>query len=358
MTQAEQHDATPAPAETAAAAPIRAYKAFDQNMQCRSFQFEVGKTYEHAGQVKACESGFHACENPLDVWSYYPLDSRYAVVELGGYVSRHDGDSKIAAARITISAEIALPKIIRDGVAYLMGLCKDAAGAAASGDCSQLAASGYDSQLAASGYYSQLAASGNDSQLAASGYDSQLAASGYYSKLAASGYDSKLAASGDCSQLAASGDCSKLAASGNRSQLAASGNRSKLAASGYDSQLAASGNDSQLAASGYDSQLAASGDCSQLAASGDCSKLAASGNRSQLAASGNRSQLAASGKDSVCMSAGCGAAVRAGEGGAIAITYHDGTRYRIAVAYVGEGGIEPHVDYRVTDSGEFVKAQG
>lgn len=58
------------------------------------------------------------------------------------------------------------------------------------------------------------------------------------------------------------------------------------------------------------------------------------------------------------MSAGCGAAVRAGEGGAIAITYHDGTRYRIAVAYVGEGGIEPHVDYRVTDSGEFIKALG
>ena len=123
MTQAEQHDATQAPTETttAAAGPIRAYKAFDQNMQCRGFQFGVGQTYEHDGPVKACESGFHACENPLDVWSYYPLDSRYAVVELGGDVSRHDGDSKIAAARITISAEIALTQIISDGVAYLMG---------------------------------------------------------------------------------------------------------------------------------------------------------------------------------------------------------------------------------------------
>ena len=126
MTQAEQHDATQAPTETTSiAGPIRAYKAFDQNMQCRGFQFEVGKTYEHDGPVKACESGFHACENPLDVWSYYPLDSRYAVVEMGGDFSRHDDDSKISAARITISAEIALPQIIRDGVAYLMGLCKD-----------------------------------------------------------------------------------------------------------------------------------------------------------------------------------------------------------------------------------------
>ena len=292
---------------------IRAYKAFDQNMQCRGFQFEVGKTYEHDGKVKACESGFHACENPLDVWSYYPLDSRYAVVELGGDVSRHgdvgrhDDDSKIAAARITISAEIALPQIIRDGVAYLMGLCKDVF--ALSDDS---AASGDYSKLAASGNYSQLAASGN------------------YSKLAASGNYSQLAASGDCSQLAASGNYSKLAASGNYSQLAASGSGSKLAASGNYSQLAASGNYSQLAASG---------------------------SGSQLAASGSGSQLAASGNDSVCMAAGTASTARAADGGAIALAYHDGKRYRIAVAYVGEDGIEPNVDYRVTDAGEFVRAQ-
>ena len=233
---------------------VRAYKAFDKTMQCRGFQFEVGQTYEHDGPVKACESGFHACENPLDVWSYYPLDSRYAVVDLSGAVSRHDDDSKIAAARITISAEIDLPQIISDGIAYLMGLCNDAFA--------------LKPDAAASGYDSQLAASGDGSKLAASGYGSKLAASGNYSKLAASGYGSK------------------------------------------------------LAASGYGSQLAASGD------------------------------------DSVCMSAGVGATARAGDCGAIALTYHDGTRYRIAVAYVGEGGIEPHVDYRVTDDGEFVRAQG
>ena len=256
MTQAEQHDATPAPAETttAAAGPIRAYKAFDKNLQCRGFQFEVGQVYEHDGPVKACESGFHACENPLDVWSYYPLDSRYAVVELGGDVSCHDGDSKIAAARIKISAEIALPQIISDGVAYLMGLCKDAFALKPGED-----------------------------------------------------------------------------------------------ASGYGSKLAASGDDSQLAASGYRSKLAASGDGSKLAASGDDSK---------IAASGGYSQLAASGENCVCIAASLGSTARAGAGGAIALTYHDGQRYRIAVAYVGENGIEPNVDYRVTNAGEFVKAQG
>ena len=228
MTQAEQQDAPQAPTETTTTVgPIRAYKAFDKNLQCRGFQFEVGQTYEHDGEVEACSSGFHACENPLDVWSYYPIDSRYAVVELGGDVSRHDDDSKIAAARITISAEIALPQIISDGVAYLMGLCKDAFAIKPGAD-----------------------SSGDDSQLAASGYDSKLAASGYGSKLAASG------------------------------------------------------------------------------------------------------------ENCVCVAASLGSTARAGAGGAIALTYHDGERYRIAVAYVGEDGIDPNVDYRVTYAGEFVKAKG
>jgi hypothetical protein len=191
---------------------------------------------------------------------------------------------------------------------------------------------------AASGDASQLAASGYDSKLAASGYASKLAASGYASKLAASGYASKLAASGDDSQLAASGDDSKLAASGDASQLAASGYASKLAASGYASKLAASGDASKLAASGYASQLAASGYASK------------------LAASGYASQLAASGDDSIAMAAGSNSLAMTGKNGAIALAWHDGTRRRIAVGYVGENGIEADTWYRVDDAGCLVKA--
>jgi hypothetical protein len=298
---------------------IIAYKGFDENWQCRGFQYEIGKTYKHEGEVKACKSGFHACLNPLDVLNYYDVTSNFAIVELSGETSTHEDDSKIASSEITVKAELKLPEFINTALSYLQNLI--------SGET----------------------ASGNASQLAASGNASQLAASGNASQLAASGIASQLAASGDYSRLAASGDCSKLAASGNDSKLAASGYASQLAASGIASQLAASGDYSRLAASGIASQLAASGNAGKLAASGDCSKLAASGNASKLAASGN---------DSVVVSAGLRAKAKCGKNGAIALAWWNAAedRYRISTAYEGENGIKADTWYKLDYNGNFLEA--
>ena len=61
---------------------ITSYKAFDKNMRCRDFQYEVGKEYEMDGEIKCCERGFHACKYPLEVWDHYDmLNSRFAEVE-------------------------------------------------------------------------------------------------------------------------------------------------------------------------------------------------------------------------------------------------------------------------------------
>ena len=45
---------------------MSAYKGFDKDLRCRGFQYEVGKTYEEK-EARICETGFHACENPLNV---------------------------------------------------------------------------------------------------------------------------------------------------------------------------------------------------------------------------------------------------------------------------------------------------
>ena len=102
--------------------PIVAYKGFDKNMQCRGFQYEVGKTYKHNGKVMICDAGFHSCEYPLDVFNYYhPADSRFAVVKASGKLSRHEGDSKVASATLTVEAEIGLPVLVARAVDWVMG---------------------------------------------------------------------------------------------------------------------------------------------------------------------------------------------------------------------------------------------
>ena len=50
---------------------VKGFKGFDKEMKCQGFQFEVGKTYEHEGEVKLCNRGFHFCKNPLDTLDYY-----------------------------------------------------------------------------------------------------------------------------------------------------------------------------------------------------------------------------------------------------------------------------------------------
>src|SRR6185437_11128343 len=107
MAAHKKKDAEP---QVAAEEIIESVKGFDQNFQCRGYQYEIGKTYEHAGDVQACAGGFHACEYPLDVFRYYPPgQSRYATVKQSGKISRDSYDTKIASAKITIETELRLP---------------------------------------------------------------------------------------------------------------------------------------------------------------------------------------------------------------------------------------------------------
>ena len=91
---------------------MKAYKGMDKHMRCRDYQFEIGKTYEEPEAV-LCKRGFHACLEPLDVFRYYaPATSRYFEVELDGVTDQSEGDSKIAARKITILRELTIDDII------------------------------------------------------------------------------------------------------------------------------------------------------------------------------------------------------------------------------------------------------
>jgi hypothetical protein len=173
---------------------ITAYKAFNEDWTCRGFQFEVGKTYEHEGDIEICRSGFHACLNPLDMLRYYPLiGSNFAEVEFEGDIEAHSADSKVCGAKITISAKVEFGDLIERAVAWIARSVK---GGATSGYRGEEKTSGDDSPSATSGNSSPSATSGDSSHSATSGDDSPSATSGYRSPSEASGQNSVAAAIG------------------------------------------------------------------------------------------------------------------------------------------------------------------
>ena len=103
----------------AAPAAITAYKGFDADWKCRGFQYAVGQSYSMPGPVAACQRGFHACEDPGDVFAYYPpASSHFAQVEQSGELARRDEDSKVASTEIAIKAEKSFGDIIRAAIEY------------------------------------------------------------------------------------------------------------------------------------------------------------------------------------------------------------------------------------------------
>jgi len=102
---------------------MKAYKGFNKDMTCRGFQYEIGKTYE-TDEADLCNSGFHACENPLDCFKYYsPAKSKYFEVEIEDNGQRHTDDSKVVGKKIKIGAELSVAQICKIHFDYVKKRC-------------------------------------------------------------------------------------------------------------------------------------------------------------------------------------------------------------------------------------------
>jgi hypothetical protein len=61
---------------------IKGYKVFNPDWTCRGFQYEVGKTFKHNGNIEICGSGFYFCQRASDCFNYYSFDSNNKVAEV------------------------------------------------------------------------------------------------------------------------------------------------------------------------------------------------------------------------------------------------------------------------------------
>lgn len=136
------------------------YKGMDANMQCRGYQYEVGKEYE-TDEAVACEAGFHACEYPLDVLKYYvPAESRYFGVKQSGKISKSGEDTKVASTKIKIVDEIGIAGLVKAAVEYTKARAKEEPGGHATGYQGAASATGNQGAASATGDHGAASATG------------------------------------------------------------------------------------------------------------------------------------------------------------------------------------------------------
>ncbi|MBR0090210.1 MAG: hypothetical protein IJP92_00710 [Lachnospiraceae bacterium] len=83
---------------------MKGYKAFENDLTCRGFQYEIGKAYTVDGKIGLCKNGFHFCRYPSQVFKYYDKESRMCLIEADGEII--EGEDKCVCSKITILREI------------------------------------------------------------------------------------------------------------------------------------------------------------------------------------------------------------------------------------------------------------
>ena len=261
---------------------IKSYKAFDKNMQCRGFQYEVGKEYEMDGEIKCCDRGFHACKSPMEVWDHYDmLSSRFAEVEQSGKIDKEGNSTKVCSSRIKIKAELKLADIIKVGVEWLKDITSPTK---VKTDIAQIGSSGDYAKIGSSGYYAKIGSSGDYAQIGSSGYSAKIGSSGDYAKIGSSGDSAQIGSSGDSAQIGSSGYSAQIGSSGDSAQIGSSGDYAQIGSSGYYAKIGSSGDYAQIGSSGDYAQIGSSGDYAKINSTGEDSVIMCAGNNSRAQA--------------------------------------------------------------------------
>ena len=107
---------------------MRAFKGFNKDLTCRGYQYEEGKEF-HTERAECCDTGFHACEYPLDCFGYYdPAHSVFHEVELSGEMDKSGDNTKVCATDIKIGARLSIAGLVKMAIDFTMSKVNKEAG--------------------------------------------------------------------------------------------------------------------------------------------------------------------------------------------------------------------------------------
>ena len=82
------------------------YKAFNADLTCRGFQYEIGKTYKMDGKPSLCDRGFHFCKTIADTYNFYPMSDNTRICKVEALGDIDEGDVKLCTNEIKILEEV------------------------------------------------------------------------------------------------------------------------------------------------------------------------------------------------------------------------------------------------------------
>lgn len=139
------------------------------------FQYEIGKEYKE-DEANLCHCGFHACENPLDVLSYYNnIDDKFCEVELDKIDSNRNRDSKICGKKIKIGIEIGFLGLFKAGIEWIKNktiFTKEDFKKLPSSYNAKISSSDYNARIGSSSDYAQIGSSGDGCVIMCAGINS------------------------------------------------------------------------------------------------------------------------------------------------------------------------------------------
>jgi hypothetical protein len=218
---------------------MRAFKGFNKDLTCRGYQYEEGKEF-HTERAECCDTGFHACEYPLDCFGYYdPAHSVYHEVELSGEMDKSGDNTKVCATDIKIGARLSIAGLVKMAIDFTMSKVNKEAGSderhgfasatgykgasSATGNCGASSATGYKGASSATGYKGASSATGNCGASSATGDYGASSATGDYGASSATGDYGASSATGNCGASSATGDYGASSATGNCGASSATG---------------------------------------------------------------------------------------------------------------------------------------
>jgi hypothetical protein len=210
---------------------MRAFKGFNKDLTCRGYQYEEGKEF-HTERAECCDTGFHACEYPLDCFGYYdPAHSVFHEVELSGEMDKSGDNTKVCATDIKIGARLSIAGLVKMAIDFTMNKVNKEAGsderhgfASATGDYGASSATGNCGASSATGDYGASSATG---------YKGASSATGNCGASSATGYKGASSATGNCGASSATGDYGASSATGYKGASSATGNCGASSATGY-----------------------------------------------------------------------------------------------------------------------------